>query len=68
MDELARVYARSLFEIAREHGLLDELREQLGQFADALDDLVCALFSELGVQQKHDLVLVQLTRTLLLMD
>jgi F-type H+-transporting ATPase subunit delta len=36
MDELARVYARSLFEIAREHGLLDELREQLGQFADAL--------------------------------
>jgi F-type H+-transporting ATPase subunit delta len=38
MDELARVYARSLFEIAREHGLLDELREQLGQFADALSE------------------------------
>jgi F-type H+-transporting ATPase subunit delta len=38
MDELARVYARSLFEVAREHGKLDELREQLGQFADALND------------------------------
>jgi ATP synthase F1 delta subunit len=38
MDELARVYARSLFEVAREHGKLDELREQLGQFADALNE------------------------------
>ncbi|HLB22052.1 MAG TPA: ATP synthase F1 subunit delta [Solirubrobacteraceae bacterium] len=37
MDELAEVYARSLFEVARESGKLDELREQLGQFADALD-------------------------------
>ena len=37
MEELARVYARSLFEVAREQGKLDELREQLGQFADALD-------------------------------
>jgi F-type H+-transporting ATPase subunit delta len=37
MEELARVYARSLFEIAREHGLLDALREQLAQFADALE-------------------------------
>jgi F-type H+-transporting ATPase subunit delta len=36
MEELARVYARSLFEIAREHDLLEKLREQLGQFADAL--------------------------------
>jgi F-type H+-transporting ATPase subunit delta len=36
MEELARVYGRSLFEVAREHGLLTELREQLGQFADAL--------------------------------
>ena len=38
MEELARVYGRSLFEVAREHGKLDELREQLGQFADALSD------------------------------
>ncbi|HWG09676.1 MAG TPA: ATP synthase F1 subunit delta [Solirubrobacteraceae bacterium] len=37
MDELAEVYARSLFEVARDQGKLDELREQLGQFADALD-------------------------------
>ncbi len=37
MDELAEVYARSLFDVAREHDKLDELREQLSQFADALD-------------------------------
>jgi F-type H+-transporting ATPase subunit delta len=37
MDELAEVYARSLFEVARDQGKLDELREQLSQFADALD-------------------------------
>ncbi len=38
MDELARVYARSLFEVALEQGKLDVLREQLGQLADALND------------------------------
>ena len=38
MDELARVYARSLFEVALEQGKLDLLREQLAQFADALND------------------------------
>ncbi len=37
MEELAQVYARSLFEVAREHAKLDVLREQLAQFADALD-------------------------------
>ena len=36
MEELAQVYARSLFEVAREQDKLDELREQLGQFADAM--------------------------------
>jgi len=36
MQELAEVYARALFQVAREHGKLDLLREQLGQFADAL--------------------------------
>ena len=36
--EIARVYARSLFEVAEELGLLDVIREQLGQFADALND------------------------------
>jgi ATP synthase F1 delta subunit len=38
MEELARVYARSLFDVAREQGELDLLREQLGQFADAVEE------------------------------
>lgn len=38
MEEIARVYARSLFEVAKEHDKLDVVREQLGQFAEALDD------------------------------
>ncbi|HEY2140678.1 MAG TPA: ATP synthase F1 subunit delta [Solirubrobacteraceae bacterium] len=37
MEELARVYGRSLFEVASELGKLDVIREQLGQFADALE-------------------------------
>ena len=37
MDEIARVYARSLFEVAQEHGVLEEVREQLAQFADELE-------------------------------
>jgi len=37
MEEIARVYARSLFEVAKEQDKLDVVREQLGQFADALD-------------------------------
>jgi F-type H+-transporting ATPase subunit delta len=38
MEELARVYSRSLFDVAREQDKLDLLREQLGQLADALDE------------------------------
>jgi F-type H+-transporting ATPase subunit delta len=38
MEEIAQVYARSLFEVAKEHGLLDTIHDQLGQFADALND------------------------------
>jgi F-type H+-transporting ATPase subunit delta len=38
MEELAQVYARALFQVALEQGKLDELREQLAQFADALND------------------------------
>jgi F-type H+-transporting ATPase subunit delta len=38
MEELAQVYGRSLFEVAREQDKLDLLREQLGQFADAVKD------------------------------
>ena len=37
MEELAQVYARSRFEVALEQAKLDVLREQLAQFADALD-------------------------------
>jgi ATP synthase F1 delta subunit len=37
MEEIASVYARSLFEVAMEHGKLDVVRDQLGEFADALD-------------------------------
>jgi F-type H+-transporting ATPase subunit delta len=37
MEELAQVYARSLFEVAREQGKLDLIREQLGQLVDAFD-------------------------------
>jgi F-type H+-transporting ATPase subunit delta len=37
MEEIASVYARSLFEVAKDDDKLDVVREQLGQFADALD-------------------------------
>jgi F-type H+-transporting ATPase subunit delta len=36
MEEIAEVYARSLFEVAKEDNSLDVVREQLGEFADAL--------------------------------
>jgi len=36
MEEIARVYARSLFEVAKEQDKLDEVREQLGEVADAV--------------------------------
>jgi F-type H+-transporting ATPase subunit delta len=38
MEEIARVYARSLFEVAKQQGKLDVVREQLGAFSDALAD------------------------------
>ncbi len=38
MEEIAQVYARSLFEVAQEHDKLDDVREQIGQFADALGE------------------------------
>jgi F-type H+-transporting ATPase subunit delta len=37
MEEIAVVYARSLFEAALEQDKLDVVREQLGEFSDALD-------------------------------
>jgi F-type H+-transporting ATPase subunit delta len=48
MEEIAQVYSRALFEVAQESGKLDVVREQLGQFADALEgnrDLAVFFFS-----------------------
>jgi F-type H+-transporting ATPase subunit delta len=48
VEEIATVYARSLFEAAKENGALDEVHEQLGQFADELEknrDLQVFFFS-----------------------
>ena len=36
MEEIAAVYARSLFEVAKDSDKLDDIRAQLGEFADAL--------------------------------
>ena len=38
MEEVAEVYARALFDAAQDRDVLDEIRDQLGQFADALGD------------------------------
>jgi F-type H+-transporting ATPase subunit delta len=38
MQELAEVYARALFEVAREHDALDRVHDELGEFTDALDE------------------------------
>jgi F-type H+-transporting ATPase subunit delta len=48
VEEIAEVYARSLFAVAKEHGAVDDVREQLGQFADAVSenrDLAMFFFS-----------------------
>ena len=36
MEEIARVYADALFEAAKDNDKLDEIHEQLGEFADAM--------------------------------
>jgi ATP synthase F1 delta subunit len=58
MEEIAAVYARSLFEVAKEQGKLDEIREQLGEFADAMQadrDLQVFFFSPyFSTQEKED--------------
>jgi ATP synthase F1 delta subunit len=38
MEEIAEVYARSLFEVAMEQDQLDEIHEELGQFSDVLSE------------------------------
>ena len=58
MEELAQVYAQALFEVAQEHEATDNVREQLGQFADELDgnrELQLFLFSPyFSSQEKKD--------------
>jgi len=58
MEEIAQVYARSLFEAAKDQDKLDEVREQLGMFADAVaesHDLQVFFFSPyLSTQEKTD--------------
>ena len=38
MEEIAEVYARALFEVASDQDVLDDMRDQLGQFTDALEE------------------------------
>ena len=38
MEELAEVYSRALFEVAKEHDVLDRVHDELGEFADALSE------------------------------
>ena len=48
MEEIAKVYSEALFDVAKEKGALDEVQEQLGQFADAVSgdrDLQVFFFS-----------------------
>ena len=58
MEEIAQVYARSLFEAAKDQDKLDEIREQLGMLADAVaesHDLQVFFFSPyLSTQEKTD--------------
>ena len=38
MEEIAEVYARALFEVAKEHDVLDRVHDELGEFAEALSE------------------------------
>ena len=38
MEEIAEVYARALFEVAQDRDKLDEIHDQLTQFADAMNE------------------------------
>ena len=58
MEEIAQVWARALFEVAKEHDLLDQVREDLGAFVDALNenrDVMVFFFSPyFSTQEKKD--------------
>jgi len=36
MEEIARVYAEALFDVAKEKDKLDQIHDELNQFAEAL--------------------------------
>jgi F-type H+-transporting ATPase subunit delta len=38
VQDLAEVYARALFEVAKEHDVLDRVHDELGEFTDAVDE------------------------------
>jgi len=58
VEEIAEVYARALFDVAKEHDVLDEVHDQLGQFTDELSknhDLQVFFFSPyFSSQEKKD--------------
>ncbi len=58
MEEIAQVYSRSLFEVASEQDKLDDIRSELGEFADALEcnrELQTFFFSPyFSTQEKQD--------------
>ena len=58
MEEIARVYGDALFAVASEEGKIDEIRDELGEFADALNedrDLQVFFFSPyFSSQEKRD--------------
>ncbi len=58
MEDIGQVYARSLFEVAEDADKLDEVREQLGEFADAVaesHELSVFLFSPyFSTEEKKD--------------
>ena len=58
MEEVAQVYARALFEVAKERDSLNVVRDQLGEFADAVNenrDLAVYFFSPyFSTEEKKD--------------
>jgi F-type H+-transporting ATPase subunit delta len=38
VEEIAEVYARALFEVGKENDVLDRVHDELGQFAEALEE------------------------------
>jgi ATP synthase F1 delta subunit len=58
VEEIAQVWARALFEVAKEHDLLDEVRDQLAEVSEALNqnrELAVFFFSPyFSTEEKKD--------------